>query len=224
MERSTFTTCFHTIGCCLPLLATMTFMTPFLRADAGLTCVENRRSCSPPVSPVEGKDLAKRIELGRLLFFDTRLSADDTVSCASCHNPRFAFTDGVRVSEGIGGQEGNRNSPTVINSSLSTAQFWDGRAATLEEQALGPLTNPIEMGNPSLDAVVERLRQITGYRELFEKVFHTHSMTIDQVADAIASFERTVVSENSAFDRFRAGEKATLTTFRRKIGNFDLGG
>ena len=211
MERRTFTTCFHAIGCCLPLLVTMTFTSQFQGAESSLTCAETRLPCSPPVSPVEGKDLAKKIELGRLLFFDTRLSADGTVACASCHNPRFAFTDGVRVSEGIGGQEGNRNSPTVINASLSTTQFWDGRAGSLEEQALGPLTNPIEMGNTSLDAVAERLRQISGYRDLFEKVFHTHSLTIDQVAEAIAAFERTVVSENSAFDRFRAGEKGALT-------------
>src|SRR5947208_3275011 len=101
----------------------------------------------------------EKVELGRLLYFDRRLSADGTVSCASCHHPKFAFTDGSAVSTGIRGQKGSRSAPTVFNRAYSLAQFWDGRAATLEAQAIGPMANPIEMGNTH-DALVANLKGI----------------------------------------------------------------
>src|SRR5437899_3112718 len=114
----------------------------------------------PPVSwPANNKYSADKVELGRFLYFDKRLSADETVACASCHAPEHAFTDGAAVSTGIQSQKGGRNAPTVINRAYSLAQFWDGRAATLEEQAKGPMTNPIEMGNTHA-AIVERLQGI----------------------------------------------------------------
>jgi cytochrome c peroxidase len=151
-----------------------------------------------------------KVELGKLLFFDTRLSADRSISCASCHNPQFAFTDGSRVSDGIRGHQGKRNAPTIINSSKLKLLFWDGRAATLEEQALGPMVNPLEMGNTH-EVIVTRLRDISGYRDLFASVFAEMNFTINHVAEAIAAFERTVVSENSPFDRFRAGDTSALS-------------
>ena len=151
-----------------------------------------------------------KAELGRVLYFDPRLSADNSVSCATCHSPKYAFTDGQPVSTGIRGQKGGRSAPTVINRAYSLAQFWDGRAPTLEEQAKGPMANPIEMGNTQ-EAVVAKLKTIPGYRALFAKTFGTEDFTIDHVAKAIATFERTVLSGNSAFDRYQAGNKKAMT-------------
>lgn len=187
-------------------------MTVAGQADVRPICSEGRQPCKPrPTIDGVGEDAESvKIALGKFLFFDKRLSADGSVSCASCHDPRFAFTDGARVSEGIGGQEGTRNAPTVINSSKSSSQFWDGRAVTLEEQALGPMINPIEMGNTH-QAVERMLANVAGYRELFMRAFGSFAPRIEQVGQAIAAFERTVVSENSPFDRFRAGDTSALT-------------
>lgn len=151
-----------------------------------------------------------KVELGRLLYFDKRLSADGTVSCATCHHPKYGFSDNATTSTGIRGQKGGRNSPTVFNRAYSLAQFWDGRAATLEEQAKGPMANPIEMGNTH-DAIVSKLKNIAGYKVLFAKVFGNEEITIDQVAKALATFERTVLSGNSPYDRYRAGDKKAMT-------------
>ena len=106
-----------------------------------------------------------KIELGRKLFFDARLSADGRISCSSCHDPKLAFTDGRAVAEGIAGRRGSRNSPTLLNAMFNTGQFWDGRADTLEDQALQPLVNQLEMGNNSHDEVVKRLRAIPEYAD-----------------------------------------------------------
>ena len=133
------------------------------------------------------------------------------MACATCHNPRFGFTDGQAVSTGIKGQKGGRSAPTTINRAFSTLQFWDGRAASLEEQAKGPLVNPIEMGNSSYAAVVERLKQVAGYREAFQRVFGTEVFTIEHVAKAIAAYERTNLSGNAPVDRFQAGDKTALS-------------
>src|SRR5437762_1701350 len=150
----------------------------------------------PPIQwPRDNPYSAAKVELGRQLYFDRRLSADETVSCASCHSPQHGFTDGAPVSTGIKGQKGGRSAPTVINRVYSLAQFWAGRAGTLEEQAKGPMANPIEMGNTH-DAVVTRLRSVAGYRPLFAKAFGSEEINIERVAQAIACFERTVVSGN----------------------------
>jgi cytochrome c peroxidase len=154
---------------------------------------------------------ADKIALGRLLYFDPRLSKDGTISCASCHIPFHGFTDPHPTSEGVGHQHGTRNSPTVINRLFAKEQFWDGRAADLEDQAKGPMVNPVEMAMPSHDAVVQRLRGIAGYAPLFKKAFGTEEITIDRVTQAIASFERTVVSGNSPYDRYQAGDKDALS-------------
>ena len=165
----------------------------------------------PPLQwPPENPYTAEKAELGRLLYFDPRLSKDNTVSCATCHDPKFGFSDGKPVSTGIRGQTGTRNSPTVFNRAYTLAQFWDGRAATLEEQAKGPIANPIEMGETH-EGVVRKLRGIAGYRTLFKKAFDTPDFTIDHVAQAIATFERTVLSGNSPYDRYRAGVQGAMT-------------
>ncbi|MDX1979103.1 MAG: cytochrome c peroxidase [Bryobacteraceae bacterium] len=158
----------------------------------------------PPVPiPADNPPTAETIELGRRLFNEVQLSADNTISCAVCHNPAIGFGDGKRVSTGVGGKTGTRNAPTVLNAAYYPSQFWDGRAATLEEQAAGPIANPIEMNLPH-DAAVEKLNA-AGYGPLFEKAFGPGPVTMEKVQMAIASFERTVLSANSPFDRYQFG-------------------
>ena len=152
-----------------------------------------------------------KIELGRDLYFDTRLSKDDTVSCATCHAPEHGFAEPRKTSQGVGGQSGKRNAPTVINRLFSSNQFWDGRADDLEAQAKGPITNPIEMGMDSPEAVVKKLSAISGYKALFKKAYGSDEVSMQRIADAIAAYERTVVSGNSAYDRYQAGDKKALT-------------
>jgi cytochrome c peroxidase len=159
----------------------------------------------PPESPVT----PERVALGRKLYYDERLSSDGTVSCATCHDPTKGFSDGKKVSEGIGGKKGARNAPTVLNAVFNEFQFWDGRAPSLEEQAKGPMINAVEMGMSSHDDVIKAVT-IPDYRDDFQRVFG-RAPRIDDVVAAIAAFERTVVSGDSAFDRFMAGDKAAMS-------------
>jgi cytochrome c peroxidase len=152
-----------------------------------------------------------KVALGKLLYFDKRLSQNMTISCASCHNPFHGFADPARVSAGVGGKTGTRNSPTVINRLFSADQFWDGRAASLEEQAGGPMTNPVEMQMASHDVVVAKVKGVKGYAPLFEKAFGDSDVRIDRITKAIAAYERTVVSGNSPFDRYQAGDKSAMS-------------
>jgi cytochrome c peroxidase len=156
----------------------------------------------------------EKVELGKLLYFDTRLSKDNTISCATCHDPTKTWAEHTATSTGIGGQVGGANSPTVINSAYATTQFWDGRAASLEEQALGPIENPIEMGHKLVD-VVDELNQIPEYKERFQKVFGTDA-TNEGIAKAIAAFERTVLSGNSPYDKYKAGDESALTDAQKR--------
>ena len=159
----------------------------------------------PPVLiPADNPQSPEKIALGQRLFNDQRFSADGRISCASCHESKQAFTDGLPVAKGINNQKGVRNSPTVVNAALYDSFFLDGRAGSLEQQALGPLTNPIEHGLTSHQAVIEVIRNDTDYLKAFKQVFTTgqYSTTIDHVVKAIASYERTLVYGNSAFDRF----------------------
>lgn len=165
----------------------------------------------PPENPVT----PEKVELGRRLYFDTRLSKDGTVSCATCHDPAKGFSDGKKVSDGVGGKKGARNSPTVLNSVFNEMQFWDGRAMSLEEQAKGPMTNPVEMAMDSHDVVVGVIKDDPAYAAEFQKIFG-RTPTIDDVVAAIASFERTVVSGNSKFDRFIAGDKTAMDESARR--------
>lgn len=158
---------------------------------------------------------AEKIELGRRLFFDRRLSADATVSCATCHDPQLGFADGKRAAIGVGGRLGTRNSPTILNVLFNPSQFWDGRADTLEDQAPQPLTNPLEMGNASVDEVIARLRADAEYACAFRRVFGGEP-TAARFAQAIAAYERTLVAGDSPFDRFMAGETEAISEAARR--------
>jgi cytochrome c peroxidase len=169
----------------------------------------------PPLPVPDDDPLTEaKIELGKLLYFDKRLSKDGTVSCATCHDPKMAWAEDKAVSTGIGGLQGTRNSPTVINAAYARNLFWDGRAATLEEQALGPIENPVEMGH-KLDELVAELNKIEGYRTRFQKVFGTE-VTKEGIARAIAAFERTVLGGNSPYDRFVAGDETALNASQKR--------
>jgi cytochrome c peroxidase len=167
--------------------------------------------------PEDNPMSAAKVELGKLLYFDGRLSQDGSVSCATCHDPAKGFTDQLPTSKGIRGQVGTRNAPSVINSAFYYFQFWDGRAPTLEEQAKGPIINPIEMGHTH-EVCVETLARIEGYRPYFEKAFGSPDVDIERVAKAIASFERTVLSGNSAWDRHVYAKDETALSESAKRG------
>jgi cytochrome c peroxidase len=154
-----------------------------------------------------------KIELGRQLFFDTRLSSDNTVSCASCHHPEDGYGRNTTFGVGVSGQTGGRNSPISFNRILSSIQFWDGRAATLEDQAKGPIANPIEMSNTH-EAAVNSLKGIEGYRLEFDKIFPGKGITIDTVAQAIATFERAIVTGSSPADYYEP-----LMNFQKSFGD-----
>lgn len=151
----------------------------------------------------------EKISLGKQLYFDPRLSSDNTVSCASCHDPKQGWSNGEATAVGVDGQRGGRSSPTILNSAYQTFQFWDGRAGSLEEQALGPIANPIEMNLPIAEAV-KKIAAIEGYERQFQAVFG-ESVTEENLAKAIAAFERTVLSGDAAYDRYKAGDETALS-------------
>jgi len=157
------------------------------------------------VIPKDNPLTKEKVELGKLLFFDKRLSKNNTIACGSCHLPSLAFTDGQPVSTGIHRLQGGRSAPASINRLFSTAQFWDGRAATLEEQSTGPFVSPVEHGFANHDELVAKLKTIEGYQTLFQKVFEG-PITKERVGQAIASFQRTLLSGNSPYDRFNSGK------------------
>ncbi len=165
----------------------------------------------PPGFP-EGSPSDALIGLGRALFFDTNLSLDRTVSCATCHDLTHGGDDGRSVSLGVDGQTGSRNAPTVLNAAYLRRLFWDGRAASLEAQALGPLVNPVEMAMPSLDAVVERVAERVEYAEAFAEIFGvSDQITAERIAIAIAAFERTMLTPDTPYDRFVRGDDTALS-------------
>lgn len=170
-----------------------------------------------PVIPEANPLTPEKVALGQQLFFDPRLSADNTVACATCHDPRKGFSNGERVAIGIRGQRGPRNVPTLFNAALNDFYFWDGRAASLEEQALGPIQHPREMGQ-SHEATVAKLRRLKGYRAQFARVFGKKAFTIQEVAAAIAAFERTLLTGNSPFDRYKYGGDAGALTAAQERG------
>lgn len=162
-----------------------------------------------PILPAQVSDPAK-VELGKQLFFDPRLSRSGFISCNSCHNLSMGGSDNLQTSIGHNWQQGPINSPTVLNSSLSVAQFWDGRAADLKEQAAGPIANPGEMAFTH-SLAVDTLASIPQYRESFRKVYGEAPISIDQVTDAIAEFEKTLVTPFSRFDRWLLGDAQALS-------------
>jgi cytochrome c peroxidase len=153
-----------------------------------------------------------KIDLGRQLYYDKRLSLDHTVSCNTCHALDSFGDDGAPVSTGIAGQKGGRSAPTVYNAALHIAQFWDGRAPDVEAQAVGPITNPIEMGMPSEDYTVKVLRSIPGYLDQFKKAFpgEKESLTYKNIGRAIGAFERKLLTP-SRFDKFLEGDDNALS-------------
>lgn len=163
----------------------------------------------PPPIPADNPMTAAKVELGKQLYFEKRLSVDNTVSCASCHDPEKGWSNADTFATGVKGQRGGRSAPTVINSAYHPLQFWDGRANQLEGQALGPIQNPIEM-NLSLDEAIGRLNKIEGYKKQFQAVFGTDA-TPDAVAKAIAAFERTVLSGDAPYDHYKAGDKKAMS-------------
>jgi len=159
--------------------------------------------------PADNPPTPQKVKLGERLYFDRELSKDGTISCASCHSPGLGFADGQMVSDGVGGQTGGRNAPTVYNAAYYKEQFWDGRAATLEQQAAGPVENPIEMAD-DWDDVVEYLKADLAYQRLFRQAFKGE-ITMDTATKAIAAYERTIITWNSPYDRYMAGDKKAMT-------------
>lgn len=160
-------------------------------------------------SPADNPLSAGKVALGRELFFEKRLSRDGTLSCASCHSPEKGFSNGERVATGIGGRLGDRNVPTLVNRAWSTAQFWDGRAPSLEAQALFPLTHPDEMGNTAEEAVLT-LKSIPSYVSGFQAAFG-ETPDAANLAKALSAFERTIFSGDSDYDRYQSGDRSALS-------------
>jgi cytochrome c peroxidase len=162
----------------------------------------------------------ERVRLGRWLFYDKRLSGDNTIACATCHRPENAFSEPTPVSAGIRNQQGGRKAPTFINQAVTIYPhfFWDGRAGSLEDQALGPIANPSEMGS-SHQTMVETLSQVQGYAPYFKEAFGTPEITKERVAKAIADYERTRMSGNSPWDRWRYNRDEAAVSAKVKQGH-----
>jgi cytochrome c peroxidase len=171
---------------------------------------------APPELPGNLSTPAK-VELGKMLYFDPRLSASHAISCNSCHNIGLGGADAEPTSIGHRWQHGGRNAPTVFNAVFNKAQFWDGRAKDLEQQAGGPIVNPIEMASPE-PHVAEQLKGTPGYREAFDKAFpgEPSPITLGNVQKAIAVFEATLITPNAPFDRFLQGDQSALSAVQKE--------
>jgi len=170
----------------------------------------------PPI-PADNSMTKEKIQLGKKLFFEPRISSSGVISCATCHNPALGWADRIPRATGHDGQVGERNTPTVLNSGFFDAQFWDGRADTLEEQALGPIEADIEMAM-DLDEAIERLESFELYREMFSAAFSDDDDPInkDNVADSLATFQRTLNTPNSPFDRYLRGDLQAMTEQQKR--------
>ncbi len=161
--------------------------------------------------PADNPTTPAKVKLGQMLYLDPRLSSTGTVSCNSCHNVMAGGEDNRPFAAGVHGQTGGRSAPTVWNSAFNATQFWDGRAASLEDQARGPVTNPIEMGMKSWNDVVARLQQIPQYPQLFQEAFGDGAkISEDNAVKAIAAYERTLITPNSPYDRYVKGNKTAM--------------
>ena len=163
-----------------------------------------------PPEPADNRSTPERIELGRALFFDPRLSGNGTVSCGTCHNPALGWSDGLRTGVGINGTVLGRATPTVVNTAYNTQFMWDGRKKSLEDQALGPMKTPEEM-KTDFGAALALLAKTPGYQAMFARAYPNESIGEETVAKAIAAFERTVVSRDSRFDRWVEGDRRAIT-------------
>jgi cytochrome c peroxidase len=162
-----------------------------------------------PLSPPDNPITPEKVALGKQLFFDPRLSGDNTMSCATCHIPSKGFADGLPTARGAGGRTLARNTQSILNAAFYTSYFWDGRAASLEEQALGPVRAAEEM-NQNVDELVGELAAVPGYARQFQSVFGS-PVSAEGIAKALAAFQRTLVTRDSPFDRFLAGDTAALS-------------
>ena len=176
----------------------------------GMVCLSSTLFSAPikPI-PTEIKVDNKKVQLGKKLFFDPILSKDGTISCASCHDLQNGGDDGLKFSFGIGGQEGIINSPTVYNAVFNFRQFWDGRAKDLAEQVPGPIENPVEMGH-SMDMMVKVLKKNSVYIKAFNTIY-SDGIAHKNVADAIAEFEKVLITPDSPFDRYLKGDKEAIS-------------
>lgn len=161
-------------------------------------------------APPDNQITPDRVALGKALFFDPRLSGSNSISCATCHNPGLGWSDAQPTAVGVGTKHLGRNTPTILNSAYNSTQFWDGRAATLEEQALGPIADPGEM-DQNLAQLVVKLSGIKGYQPFFEAAYPGEGITEKTMAKALATFQRTVVSTEAPFDRWVKGDAAAMS-------------
>ncbi|HLW03998.1 MAG TPA: cytochrome c peroxidase [Azoarcus sp.] len=170
----------------------------------------------PPI-PADNSLTPEKVELGKMLFFEPRISASGVISCATCHNPALGWTDRIARATGHDGQVGERNSPTVLNSGFLSAQFWDGREPDLEGQAVGPIADSVEMAM-ELDAAVQRLAEFDTYHEHFALAFPEDDdpIHIDNVAHALATFQRTLNTPNSPFDRYLRGDDDAMSEAQKR--------
>ena len=157
------------------------------------------------VIPADNSMTEEAVELGRMLFYDVRLSADNSVSCATCHQQQKGFVDGLARSSGINGRQTNIKSMSLVNVLWESRMFWNGRVASLEEQALHPIQDPNEMGM-DLKELVGKLQSIEVYRDNFKKAFGTETVTADRIGKALAQFQRTLISGNSKYDKYLRDE------------------
>ncbi|MDF1884045.1 cytochrome-c peroxidase [Sulfurimonas sp. SAG-AH-194-C21] len=169
-----------------------------------------------PIIPYIDLNIPK-VELGKKLFFDARLSRDNTIACASCHIIEEGGDDNLKFSFGIGGQEGNINSPTVLNAVNNFRQFWDGRAKNLHEQIAGPIENPVEMGFNFPDLIIKLNK--TEYKLQFSEIY-SEGITKDTISDAIVEYEKTLLTLNAPFDRYLQGDRSALTT--KEVQGYEL--
>lgn len=174
-----------------------------------------------PVQPIKPAVITEpeKVELGKKLFFDPRLSMSGIISCNTCHNLSLGGTDNLKTSIGHKWQAGPVNSPTVFNSSLSIAQFWDGRAANLKEQAAGPIQAEVEMAMPHTLAV-DVIKSIPGYVDIMQQVYGSPEVNLDRITDAIAAFEETLVTPNSRFDQWLMGDDNAITA--KELAGYQL--
>ncbi|MBB02412.1 MAG: cytochrome-c peroxidase [Planctomyces sp.] len=190
--------------------------------SAGFSLLSLTAAQAQELSPIDAslikqKDSPEMIELGKKLFFDPRLSRTGTISCNSCHNVMEGGDDGRVTSMGVDGLLGGRNAPTVWNSALQGSQFWDGRAATLELQAMGPMVADVEMGMSGHDQVMQRIAGLPGYVQEFQDVFGKNAkIDLDEAITAIAAYERTLITPNSPLDRHLQGDKQALTDIQKQ--------
>ncbi len=212
----------------------MKTLTPLLISSTVILCFVSSVTAKVPLGlpevtiPQNNPQSPAKKALGKRLFFDSRLSTDGTISCASCHKPELAFTDGLPTAVGIKGQTGARNAPTAMNAAFYTSFFVDGRADSLETQALGPLTNPIEHGLKNYQSILKLLQTDVKYSWLVKQAFDIDpkQATKQHIGQAVASYERTLISADSPFDRFLYGEneQALSTNAQRGLRIFQRKG